>query len=101
MNIEDKAFQNTKEFTNGGLKGALTYSALAGKSENQYKEASSGGVSFKGELEKILKGTQEEDYGNYNIENILADMDFVENINLETVNIDKADAMFFVNLINQ
>ena len=28
-------------------------------------------------------------------------MDFVENINLETVNIDKADAMFFVNLINQ
>lgn len=99
MNVDNQTFQNTKDF--GGLKAAVSYSALAESGEgSQYSGLQTSEGSFKSQLEQILRGETlpAEDF---NINDILDELDIGERANLECVNIDKADAMFFINLLNQ
>lgn len=98
MNIESqgKQYQNT-EFQGGGLKGALSYTALTddGVAQNSYGASNSGAVSFKDILNGKISSLGD------NIEDILESLDFVQSVNLDTLNIDKADALFFINVVNQ
>lgn len=98
MNIESqgKQYRNT-EYQGGGLKGALSYTALADDNiaQNPYSMQNSDGVSFKDILSGEISSLQD------NIEDILESLDFVQSVNLDTLNIDKADALFFINAINQ
>ncbi len=99
MNVDNQTFQNTKEFS--GLKAAVSYSALAENNDGGQNTAlQTPEGSFKSQLEQILKG---ESLGaeEFNIDDILAEFDIGESVNLECINIEKTDAMFFINLLNQ
>lgn len=105
MNIDNQTLQNNKDFTgtlnnamNNTLKGALSYGAPS--EENQYPGEGRVLGSFKDEITKILNEGLSAS-GEINIEDILDDMDIVEVQNLECINIEKNDAMFYINLLNQ
>ncbi len=97
MNIESqgKQYQNT-EYQGGGLKGALNSAALSdnGIAQNPYGMQNSDGASFKDILSEEISFVED------NIEDILESLDFVQSVNLDTLNLDKADAMFFINALN-
>lgn len=101
MNIDNQTLQNNKDFKgtlNNTLKGALSYGAPSG--ENQYSDEGQVLGSFKDEITKILNdGLSASD--EINIKDILDDMDIIEVQNLECVNIEKNDAIFYINLLNQ
>jgi len=110
MNIESQPKSGTgSEFQgnppnntlNSALKGGINQSAL-NFSGNALSGALSDGStpSFKTELEEILSKSASP-LAEYNIEDILADMDIIENVNIESVNVDKADALFFINVLGQ
>lgn len=89
MNIESKTqYQNT-EFQGGALKGALNQAVLSDDASNSYLPQNAGGASFKDILNSEMLSFAEDE-----IE------DIIQSINLDTVNIDKADAMFFINTLN-
>lgn len=97
MNIESKnQYQNT-EFQGGSLKGALNQAVLSGDGfgQNPYLTSNPDGASFKDILNsETLSGIDD------NLEDILSSLDIIQSINLDTINIDKADAMFFINALN-
>ncbi len=97
MNIESqgKQYQNT-EYQGGALKGTLSYAALGDDSfaQNSFT-AQNASASFKDILSETATLSEDD------IEDILESLDFVQNVNLDTLNIDKADAMFFINAVNQ
>ncbi len=101
MNIDNQTLQNNKDFKgtlNNTLKGALSYGAPSG--ENQYSSEGQVLGSFKDEITKILNdGLSASD--EISIKDILDDMDIIEVQNLECVNIEKNDAIFYINLLNQ
>lgn len=103
MNIENQTqtFQN-KEFQGGALKGSLgSASGNYGLSaDNQYFNLNPGEGGFKEELQAALRGAEGILSPEYNINDILNDMDILESVSLDTVNIEKADAAFFINLLN-
>lgn len=98
MNIENKAqsFQN-KEFQGGTLKGALSRFGLLNEEDGQYFANDASENSFKGELEAALRGTGG---GEYHINDVLEDIEIFESFNIDTLEIEKADAAFFINLLN-
>ena len=110
MNIEThtKSFnenftrQNANNALGGTLKGAIDYSDNMTNTDTLAENSNT--TSFKAELEQFLKDDNAllpDASVNYNIQDILADMDIAETVNLETLNIEKCDAMFFINVLNQ
>lgn len=97
MNIESqgKQYQNT-EYQGGSLKSALNSAALSdnGIAQNPYGMQNSNGASFKDILSEEISSVED------NIEDILESLDFIQSVNLDTLNVDKADAMFFINALN-
>lgn len=97
MNIESqgKQYQNT-EYQGGSLKSALNSAAFSdnGIAQNPYGMQNSNGASFKDILSEEISSVED------NIEDILESLDFIQSVNLDTLNVDKADAMFFINALN-
>lgn len=97
MNIESKnQYQNT-EFQGGSLKGALNQAVLSndGFGQDPYLASNPDGTSFKDILNSESIAVIDD-----SLEDILNSLDIIQSINLDTLNIDKADAMFFINALN-
>jgi len=105
VNIETrtKSFEENLNNTKGSaLKGALSYSDT--KTGTETMKEGSGAPSFKAELEEFLKNEAAgilNAGGEYNIQDILDDMDIGASVNLDCVNIEKCDALFFINMVNE
>ncbi len=99
MNIESqtKQYGNT-EYQGGSLKGALSYAAL---SENGVSEDFLGTKSSDGATFKEILNVESLEVLDKEADDILNSLDFVQNLNLNAVNIDKADVLFFINVVNQ
>ena len=89
-----------KDTIKGALKGAVNYS---GAQNPEAAAGNSAAPSFKAELEEFLKGNAGETLSTngYNIQDILDDMDIAAQANLDTLNIEKCDALFFINMLNE
>jgi len=97
MNIESKNQYQNMEFQGGSLKGALNQAVLSddGFGQNSYSVSNSDGASFKDILNSESLIALDD-----GLEDILSSLDIIQSINLDTINIDKADAMFFINALN-
>ena len=97
MNIESKNQYQNMEFQGGSLKGALNQAVLSGDGfgQNPYLTSNPDGASFKDILNSESLIALDD-----GLEDILSSLDIVQSINLDTINIDKADAMFFINALN-
>ncbi len=97
MNIESQNKQYNNDFQGGTLKGALSHAALGGDNlaQNPYMAQNTGSASFKDILNSEMPLLDNE------IDDILESLEFIQSINFDTVNIDKANAMFFINVVNQ
>ena len=102
MNIETqtKSFNENQSTALGGtLKGAVNYSENGGQGT---LAQGTNAPSFKAELEHFLNAESLVPLGeSYNIRDILDDMDITAFQNLDTLNIEKCDALFFINAVNQ
>ena len=103
MNIgtQTKSFNENQSTALGGtLKGAVNYSE---NGQTGTLTRGSNPHSFKAELEEFLKDVANilSKENNFNISDILDDMDIAAFQNLDSLNIEKCDALFFINAINQ
>jgi len=96
MNIESQNKQYNNDFQGGTLKGALSYAALGNENlgQSSFMAQNLSGASFKDILNGVMPSVEE-------IDDILESLDYVQSTNLDTLNIDKTDAMFFINVLNQ
>lgn len=107
MNIDNQTFQNTKNFsenlsnTSGGLKNSISCSVSVQNQEDcAYETSQTANGSFRTELEQVLRGEILSAEG-YNIKDIFEDMDIGETAAFDTSNIQRNDALFYINLLNQ
>ncbi len=107
MNIETQAKSFNENLNNakgnslkGAIKSAVNYSE--NQTEMEMAAGNSAAPSFKAELEEFLKGgLNPETLSGDNIQDILDDMDIGASINLDTLKIEKCDALFFLNTLNE
>lgn len=104
MNIETQAksfSENQNTALGGTLKGAINYSEneLGAEAQTQV----SNPHSFKAELEEFLKEDASvlSTENKFDINDILDDIDIAVFQNIDSLNIEKCDALFFINVVNQ
>lgn len=107
MNIDNQTLQNSKNFNAETFGGQSAFRSGIGYSISSENEGGGGasvlqtpGGSFKSELDKILMAETLET-SEFDIDEILKDLDIGETVSLESVNIQRDDAIFYINLLNE